>query len=157
MNTILLPIRCIASYFVEFLESVDEIFGKIWNCLTTIGGTPWVFPMRQSRKGAVFQIFKNKSIQIQKWNRERRTFGTFSYKSTEWGYKKKWRSAVIWRFWNKFRMTSNILHSFHLHTYEHIHLCSIFEWEFLEKWRHKSSHNHRLCFRLNNSTRHQIK
>ena len=66
MNTILLPIRCIASYFVEFLESVDEIFGKIWNCLTTIGGTPWVFPMRQSRKGAVFQIFKNKSIQIQK-------------------------------------------------------------------------------------------
>jgi len=90
MNTILLPIRCIASYSVEFLESVDEIFGKIWNCLTTIGG--------------VFQIFKNKSIQIQKWNRERRTFGTFSYKSTEWGYKKKWRSAVIWRFWNKFRM-----------------------------------------------------
>lgn len=67
MNTILLPIRCIASYFVEFLESVDEIFGKIWNCLTTIGGTPGVFPMRQVAKG---QFFKFSKISLYRYKNE---------------------------------------------------------------------------------------
>jgi len=66
-ETILLPIRRIASYFVEFLESVDEIFGKIWNCLTTIGGTPGVFPMQQVAKG---QFFKFSKISLYRYKNE---------------------------------------------------------------------------------------
>ncbi len=59
-----------ASFFGELCESVDEIFGEIWNCLSVMKWSEF------------FKFPKMSRIQIPKWTNERRTFGTFSYEST---------------------------------------------------------------------------